>query len=93
MAISINEAFLENREEVNIEISKCATFGGTLAVVGSVFAILGVIADAIDTTLGLEPTSWLLLGIFLAVVAMGPLMHSVFAKHLHGMESERRPEQ
>jgi hypothetical protein len=31
--------------------------------VGMAFLLLGVISDAINTTLGLEPTSWLLLAI------------------------------
>jgi len=39
--------------------------------IGAIFAVLGIIGDAANVTLGLEPTSWLLLAIF-AIVASVP---------------------
>jgi hypothetical protein len=39
--------------------------GGLCWTLGFIFAILGVIAEAIDTTLGLTPMSWYLLAIAL----------------------------
>ncbi len=45
-------------------------WGGACWILGAIFAILGIIADAINDTLGLEPTSWFLLAIALFVAAI-----------------------
>ena len=44
--------------------------GGTCWIFGVVFAILGVIGDAMDATLGLESISWFLLAIASFVAAI-----------------------
>ena len=90
--ISITEDFFRNREEVKTEIRKCGAFGGIITLLGLIFAILGVIGDALDITLILESTSWLLLAVFFGLAAIGPIMHSVAAKHLYGIESESKKE-
>ena len=84
------EDIFKNREEVKTEIRKCAIAAGIIILLGLLFALLGVIGDALDINLGLESTSWLLLAVFFAVVAMFPTMHSVMAKHLYGIESENK---
>ena len=88
--ISIPEDFFKNREEVKTEIRKCAIAAGITILLGFLFALLGVIGDALDITLGLESTSWLLLAVFFGVVAIFPTMHSVMAKHLYGIEAESK---
>ena len=88
--ISIPEDFFKNREEVRTEIRKCAMFGGIITILGLLFALLGVIGDALDLILGLESISWLLLAVFFGLAAIGPLMHSVAAKLLYGIEAENK---
>jgi hypothetical protein len=88
--ITIPEDFFKNREEVKTEIRKCALFGGIIVSIGLLFAIIGVIGDAFNRTLILESMSWLLLAVFFGIAALGPLMHSVAAKHLYGIESENK---
>jgi len=53
-------------------ISKGGTWtmlGGVCFFLGIAFAVLGVIGDAIDGTLGLEPISWFLLAIAVLVIS------------------------
>jgi len=46
-----------------------ALVGGVCFFLGIAFAVLGVIGDAIDSTLGLEPISWFLLAIAVLVIS------------------------
>jgi len=55
-----------NRELIASKASTWAMLGGVFWVLAIIFAILGIVADAINATLGLEQTSWFLL----AIVAM-----------------------
>jgi VIT1/CCC1 family predicted Fe2+/Mn2+ transporter len=57
-----------------------------LACLGLLSALIGIIADASDRTLGLETMSWFLLAIFLSVTSVGPLVKSAIAGHLYGIE-------
>jgi hypothetical protein len=52
--------------------------------------VLGVISDALNITLGLEPMIWLLLAIVAGLNAVNPHTKSTVAKHLFGIESERK---
>lgn len=88
--ISIAEDFFKNHNEVKTEIRKCAFVSGTTTLFGFLFALLGVIGDILDENLVLESSNWLLLAIFFVLVALMPRMHSVSAKHLYGIESERK---
>ena len=54
--------------------------------------MIGVIGDALNITLGLESMSWFLLAIVFGLTAIVPHMRSVSAKHLFGIESERKRE-
>jgi uncharacterized membrane protein len=80
----------KNRDEVRNEISKCNIAGGFLAILGIIFAIIGVIGDALDINVILESYNWLLLAILFVVGSFGPNLHSVLAKHLYGIESENK---
>ncbi len=88
--ISITEKPFKNREEIKTEIRKCDLVGGIILCLGILFALLGVIGDALNITLGLESISWLLLAVFFGLIAIVPKMHSLFAKHLFGIESESK---
>ena len=80
----------KNREEVKKEISKCNYVGGFLAVIGVILALIGIFSDAFDINIILESSNWILLAILFVVGSFGPNMHSVIAKHLYGIESERK---
>ena len=53
----------EDREKIRASLGENGWWGHILWFLAAIFAILGVIADAVNTTLGLEPISWFLLAI------------------------------
>jgi hypothetical protein len=61
--------------------------------VGMAFLLLGVISDAINTTLGLEPTSWLLLAILAMLFSIPSFIGWHSALHLDAMTSKRGKEE
>ena len=63
------------------------------AFIGIAFLLLGVISDAINTTLGLEPTSWLLLAIFAMLFSIPSFIGWHSALHLDAREAKREKEQ
>jgi hypothetical protein len=85
----MSEKPFKNREEVKAEMRRCGNVGDIASIAGLIFAALGVIVDAFDVTL-LESMSWFLLAIFAEVSAIMPTMHKVVAKHLYGIESEKK---
>ena len=82
----------KNREHVLAEIRLCGQAGGVITLLSLLFAAIGIISDALNITLGLEPMSWFLLAIFGMVSALGPTLHVVVAKHLLGIEAESKKE-
>ena len=82
----------KDREEVKKDIRLCALVGGILIYTCIGLAALGVISDALDRTLVLESMSWFLLAIVVGVISILPNMTSLAAKHLYGIESERKDE-
>jgi len=87
--IEENKPF-KNLEEVKAEIRACDRFGGISQYVCFIFAALGVIGDAMNITLGLEPMSWFLLAIVFGLNAIIGHTHVVVAKHLLGIEAESK---
>jgi hypothetical protein len=57
--------------------------------VGIAFLLLGVISDAINTTLGLEPTSWFLLAIFAMLFSIPSFIGWHSALHLDAREAKK----
>ena len=55
---------------------------------GIVFAILGIIGDATDLTLGLDSTSWFLLAIIAFVACIGPFVELGIAWYLKTTSSK-----
>jgi hypothetical protein len=84
----LEEKPFKNREQVKAEVKLCSTVGTTFQLLSFLFAILGIIGDALNTTLGLETMSWFLLAIFVGIASVIPSMHAVAAKHLLGIEAE-----
>jgi hypothetical protein len=78
----------KNREEVKAQINLCNIAGGFLVILGLIFALVGIIGDALDTTLILESSNWLLLAILFVIASFMPFLNSLMAKHLYGIESE-----
>lgn len=89
--IEENKPF-KDREDVKAEIRKCDLFGGICQYACFLFAALGVIGDAANITLGLESMNWFLLAIVAGLNAIIGHTHSVVAKHLLGIEAERKKE-
>ena len=58
-------------------------------VLGLVFAILGIIGDTANATLGLEPISWFLLAIGVSVVGIAPCIGWAVAVYLRSMEAKK----
>lgn len=79
-----------DREEVKKEIRVWFYISLVLVCLGLLLALIGIIADALDRTLGLETMSWFLLAIFFSVSAAAPLVKSAVAKSLYGIESESK---
>jgi hypothetical protein len=86
-----NQPF-KNREHVIAEIRRCAMAGTVSTYLSFLFALLGVISDALNVTLVLEPISWFLFAIFAGVAAIVPTLHLVVAKHFLGIEAESKKE-
>ena len=80
----------KSREEVKAEIRSCDRFGGTCQYACFIFAALGVIGNALNITLVLEPMIWLLLAIVAGLNAIIGHTHVVVAKHLLGIEAESK---
>ena len=75
----------KDREEVKKEIRDWFFISLVLELLGLLLALIGIIADALDRTLGLETMNWLLLAIFFSVTAAGPLVKSSVYKLLYGI--------
>ena len=82
----------KDREEVKAEIRDCGLTAAVFTYACFIFAALGVIGDALNMTLGLEPMSWLLLAIVAGLNAMYGHVRFTVARHLLGMETVRKKE-
>jgi hypothetical protein len=83
----------KNREHIETEIRQCSIFGDVCQYACFIFALLGVIGDAANTTLGLTSMSWLLLALVAGLNAIIGHMHVVGAKHLLGIETENKKQE
>jgi hypothetical protein len=60
----------EDREQIKRGIGLQGLLGDVCFLLGVVFAVLGVIGDAVNVTLGLEPMSWFLLAIVACLASL-----------------------
>jgi hypothetical protein len=80
----------EDREHVKKTLCTMGWAGHICCVLGAVFALLGIIGDAANATLGLEPTSWLLLAIFACVAGIPLWVIWGMSRHLLGTEAKSK---
>jgi hypothetical protein len=92
MASMLQDHPFKSREHIKAEIRRCAMAGSVSTLLSFLFAAIGFIGDALNTTLVLQPTIWLLLAIFASLHAIVPAMHLVAAKHFLGIEAESQKE-
>ena len=65
-------------------------WGGACWILGAIFAILGIIGDAMNATLGLEPTSWFLLAIALFVASIPEYIGWAVAVYFDAKEAKSK---
>ena len=77
----------EDREKLKAGIGGAGLYGHVFWFAGAVFAVLGVVADAMNSPIGLEATSWLLLSV--ATLLLGTAMFIGWAVgwYLRGSDS------
>lgn len=90
MASFLEEQPFKNRDDLKATIKRCSIFASCCLVFCVIFALLGIIGDASNTTVGLESMSWFLLAITSALFGIYPQMHSLAAKHLLYMDETKR---
>ena len=78
----------KDREEIKKWIKTCGRLGNISNAFAFLFIIVGVIGEALKIDLHLASTTWLLLGVFFAVTALGPHIHLAAMHNLFGIESE-----
>jgi hypothetical protein len=88
--MSLEEKPFQNREDVKHEVKLCSTVATIFQLLSFLFAIVGIIGDALNATLGLKTLSWFLLAIILGVSSVLPSMHAVSAKHLLYMDETKK---
>jgi hypothetical protein len=80
----------KDREEVKKWIKTCGRLGNISTAFAFLFILVGVIEEALKIDLPLASTTWLLLGVFFAVTALGPHIHLAAMHNLFGIESETK---
>lgn len=83
------ERYATNRELIAGKASMWVMLGGVCWILGVVFLILGIVADAINTTLGLESTSWFLLAIAVLVISAIWYLSWAVAVYLRTTEAKK----
>ena len=76
------------REEIIAAGGAHCDAGFVTGILGIAFAGLGVISDAMNITLSLEPTRWLLLSIVFCLTAIASWIAWALAVHLDAMEAK-----
>jgi hypothetical protein len=66
-----------------------AAWGGACWIFGIIFAIVGIISELIDTTLGLAPMSWYLLSIAAFAASIPEYLGWVIAVYLHSKNDKK----
>jgi len=90
MANMLQDQPYKNREHVIAEIKRCAMASSVSSFLSFLFVLIGIIGDALNTTLGLTSLAWFLLAIFAAIHSIVPSIHLVGAKHFLGIETESK---
>lgn len=88
--MSLEEKPFQTREDVKHEVKLCSTVATVFQLLSLLFAVVGIIGDLLNMTLGLETLSWFLLAIILGVSSVLPSMHAISAKHLLYMDETKK---
>ncbi len=80
----------KNREHVRLRLEDVHWQVASFRFSVSYSLAIGIIGDALSTTLGLTSLSWFMLAIFAVVHAIIPSMHLVMAKNFLGIEAESK---
>jgi len=80
----------EDREYVKASVGSSGALGHGCWFLGIVFAALGVIGDAANVTLGLEPISWLLLAIVAFMASIPLFIGWAVAWYLRSIEAKSK---
>jgi len=91
ISISEEKAF-KDREELKKDIRLCFGMGQVFSIGSLIFALLGIIGDVLNISVGLESMSWFLLAIVFGLAALIPNMRSLTGLLLSSMESKRKKE-
>jgi hypothetical protein len=65
-------------------------WAGICGVLAFLLVIVGVIWEVLKIDFALESMTWMLLGIFFAVISISPDIHLAVYRHLWGIESETK---
>jgi len=80
----------KNREEARAALGPMGLMGHICTFLGMVFAILGIIAGAMNSVIGLAPIYWFLLAIATFLAGMPMWLTWALAMRLLGIESEKK---
>jgi len=85
------EGFMEKRNDPKWLATKAnlqATWGASLWILGFIFAILGIIADATNGTLGLTMMAWFMLAIVFHLAGLSYWLGWALAVYLRSKEAK-----
>ena len=77
-----------NREWIVSSGNRMSMSGAACWIFGAVFAVLGILADIMNVTLGLEMTTWLMLSIALFVAGISWYIGWAVAVYVSGKEAK-----
>jgi len=80
----------EDLEKMKASLSRSGALGHICWFLGIIFAVLGVIGDAANVNLGLEPISWLLLAIVASVLSVSLFIGWAVAWYLRFTEAKSK---
>jgi len=86
-------ALWEDRKRVVASIGVQGLWGHISFFLGIIFAVIGVIGDATNVTLGLEPMSWFLLAIVASLLALPWFIGWAVAWYLSTTEAKSKKEE
>ena len=79
----------EDRERIKASLRSVGMSAHICWFLGVIFAVLGIIADAANVTLGLESVSWFLLAVFTMMVGMIWFLSVAIAWYLKTTKAEK----
>lgn len=80
----------KSREWIVSSGNRMTMSGSACWILGAVFAVLGIIADAMNVSLGLEVTTWLMLSIALFVAGISWYIGWAVAVYVSGKETKSK---